>query len=117
MARDRDQPAPLLQVLLYPILDYDLTTSSYQNVRKDTRFPGRHAVVLEPLPDSQQDAKQPMHAPLAKDLHGLAPALVITAEYDVLCDEGEAYAERLQAAGCPRRLTRYNGMIHGFIIA
>jgi len=117
MTRDHHLPAPCLQVLLYPITEYDLTTSSYQKFaegyslsRASMQWFWRHYLARE------GDAKQPYAAPLrATDLRGLPSALVLTAEFDVLCDEGEAYAERLRAAEVPTELTRYNGMIHGFI--
>jgi acetyl esterase len=117
MARDRCQPALSLEVLLYPIIDFDFSTASYQKLaegyslsRAAMQWFWRHYLPRE------EDAQQPYAAPSrAADLCGLPPALVITAEYDVLCDEGETYAERLVEAGVPTELTRYNGMIHGFI--
>jgi acetyl esterase len=117
MMRDRRLPAPCLQVLLYPILDFDFTTASYQEfgegywfTRAGMQWFCRHYL------SNADDARQPYAAPFqASDLRGLPAALVLTAEFDVLRDEAETYAARLQAAGVSIELTRYNGMLHGFI--
>ena len=117
MARDRGGPRLALQVLAYPIVDFDLETESYR------RFATGHLLTRDEMiwywdqyaPDAST-RHQPYLSPLrAEDLSGVAPVLVLTAGYDVLCDEGERYAERLAAAGVPTVLSRYGGMIHGFL--
>jgi acetyl esterase len=117
VARDRNGPKLALQILLYPITDSDLNTSSYRDfaeghllTRDGMAWFFQHYVSDEAL------RRQPYVSPLRAESHrGLAPALLITAECDPLCDEGNAYARRLKAAGVPVKWRCYPGMIHGFI--
>lgn len=115
--RARDRGLPLrLQVLVYPVTDSDLDTRSYRQYAEGF---GLSRAAMEKYWDyyvpSKSDRTNPDVAVLrAEDLSGVAPALVLTAEYDVLVDEGEAYAKRLEAAGIDVKLTRYDGLIHGF---
>ncbi len=116
MARDRGGPSLVFQLLVYPVTARDFDTSSYQQ-NADGYGLSRDSMqwYWDHYLQNHADASHPYAAPLvAQNLKGLPPALVITAEYDPLRDEGEAYAKRLQAAGVPTTCTRYDGMIHGF---
>jgi acetyl esterase len=117
MARERGGPRLRLQVLLYPIIDSDLDNESY-NLFADGYFLSRSEMAWywKSYVENASDRTHPHAAPArAADLTGLPPALIITAEYDVLRDEAESYAHRLGAAGGAVKLRRYDGMIHGFI--
>ena len=116
MARDRGGPSVGFQLMVYPVTDRDFSTTSYRD-NGDGYQLTRDGMIWfwDHYLQSDADAANPYAAPLlAQDLSGLPSALVITAEYDPLRDEGEAYAHRLQAAGVPTTCTRYDGMIHGF---
>ncbi len=116
--RARDANLPLtLQALIYPATDYRSDTQSY---RDNTEGPALTAAQMrwfwaQYVPDGAR-ADEPGCSPLrAAELAGVAPAFVVSAEYDPLRDEGEAYAQRLGEAGVPVTLRRYEGLIHGFI--
>jgi acetyl esterase len=115
-ARDRNGPPIALQVLVYPVTDADLSRASY--VDDDNQLLLTTDAMAwfwdHYVPDAAR-RHEPDASPLrAADLAGLPPAVVLTAEHDVLRDEGEAYAERLQAAGVPVELRRHAGQMHGF---
>lgn len=116
MARDRGGPAIRFQLLVYPVTDFSFETASYRDNAEgyllttgDMRWFWNHY-----LRDEAAGAHGFASPLRAESLKGLPPALVITAEFDPLRDEGEAYARRLQEAGVPTTLSRYDGMIHGF---
>ena len=117
MARDRGGPPLVLQVLLYPVVERNFSTRSYEE-NADGYMLTRDEMIWfwESYLRDESEASNPYVAPIqAKDLSGLPPALVITVEFDPLRDEGEAYAQRLKEAGVPTTCTRYDGMIHGFL--
>jgi acetyl esterase len=114
MARDRGGPSLRYQLLVYPLTDF---TDDSPSIRE---FNGvfLSAAMMDWFADSyvpQADRRQPYASPLlASDLRGLPSAYVITAECDMVRDQGEAYARKLQAAGVAVEAKRYDGMIHPF---
>jgi acetyl esterase len=116
MARDRAHPSFAIQLLIYPMTSVDFETSSYRD-NADGYLLTRDSMkwYWEQYLDSDDDAEHAYAVPsTARSFRDLPPALVITAEFDPLRDEGEAYAKKLEAAGVPVTSTRYDGMIHGF---
>jgi acetyl esterase len=116
VARDRGKPEICFQLLIYPVTDGACDTPSYTE-NAEGYFLTREAMqwFWSHYVQNAADRNHPYASPLrASSFAGLPAAMVITAEFDPLRDEGERYAERMRAAGVPAQLIRYNGMIHGF---
>jgi acetyl esterase len=116
LARADGDLALAAQLLVYPNTD-QLADDASLRAADDPWLFNRHSVAwyARHYLARPEDAAHPLASPLrAADLTGLPPALVITAEYDPLRDQGEAYARRLADAGVPVELSRYPGMAHGF---
>jgi acetyl esterase len=116
-ARDEGGPPIALQVLVYPVVDHDMTTPSYEQFSDDGLLLNRAAMVWfwdHYCPDESARA-HPHASPLrAADHSNLPPALVVIADYDPLRDEGLAYAAKLEAAGVPVTIDRHEDQIHIF---
>ena len=117
MARDRRGPTIAFQLLVYPVTDgVNFDTPSYRD-NADGYLLTAEAMhwFWDHYAPSPDDRRNPYASPLlASDLSGLPPALVMTAQYDPLRDEGEAYASALAKAGVDAKSIRYDGFIHGF---
>jgi len=115
MARDAEHLEVIQQVLIYPVTDATCDRPSmrenaegYFLTRKGMEwFHGHYA-------DEGTDPTDWRYSPIFADLEGVAPAVVVTAEYDPLRDQGMAYAEALSAAGVEVDANVYDGMFHGF---
>ncbi len=120
MAKDRGTVSFVQQVLFYPVTDAAFDTASYDEFA-DGYFlsrTGMHWFWDQYTTDPDERAEitaSPLRATL-EQLKGLPPALVITGQADVLRDEGEAYAAKLRQAGVPTVSTRYQGVIHDFVM-
>jgi acetyl esterase len=117
--RVRDEGGPRLagQLLIYPTTDLGPpSTPSFSENAEGYGLTARDVPwfwdkYLNDPSEARHPHASPLHAP---DLRGLPPALVVTAEYDVLRDEGERYGERLREAGVPTTISRHDGVVHGF---
>ena len=116
MAADRGGPDIAIQLLIYPMTDARSDTESYRaNAEGYSLTKTTMEWYWDQYLSSKEDAANPYAAPLqAKNLAGQPRALVITAEFDPLRDEGEAYGKLLKDAGVETTVNRYDGMIHGF---
>ncbi len=113
--RRRDAADPLDdQVLIYPVIDPMLASESYAELGEYGLDRASMKLAWESYVPDPALRFSPDVAPLAADLAGMPPTLIITAEYDVLRDEGADYADALIAAGVPAVHVRYLGMSHGF---
>lgn len=120
LAKERGGPAFRHQVLFYPVTDANFDTGSYGQFAEGyfLRRDGMQWFWDQYTTDPDQRA-EPTASPLRADtelLADLPPALIITAEADVLRDEGEAYANKLRDAGVPVTAVRFQGIIHDFVM-
>jgi acetyl esterase len=105
------------QILVYPVTDYDLSRASYLDPENQLIVdrPGMARCWEHYVPDPRRRL-DPEASPLrARIPAGVAPAIVVTAEHDVLRDEGELYVDALRAAGVEVRHSRFQGQLHGFL--
>ncbi|MCP2288749.1 alpha/beta hydrolase [Nocardia amikacinitolerans] len=120
MAKERGDVSFVQQVLFYPVTDANFDTGSYRDFAEGY-FLTRDGMrwFWDQYTTSEEDRAQITASPLratTEQLAGLPPALVITAEADVLRDEGETFAANLRRAGVPVTQTRYGGIVHDFVM-
>ena len=114
--RDEGGPQLRFQALIYPVCDSALNTPSYREKGEGFGLTAASMRRYWELYLNGGDGRHPDASPLqAADLAGLPPAYVLTVPDDVLCDEAEAYARALEAAGVPVTLRRFDGAAHGFL--
>ncbi|WP_432511472.1 alpha/beta hydrolase [Kineococcus sp. SYSU DK001] len=120
MAKERGEFTFAAQVLFYPVTDASFDTGSYHEFAEGY-FLAREGMkwfwdqYTTPETDRGAITVSPLRA-TTEQLTGLPPALVVTAEADVLRDEGEAYAAKLRRAGVPVTAVRYQGIVHDFVM-
>lgn len=120
LAKERGEPAIIRQLLFYPVTNADYETGSYRQFASGY-FLSRDAMkwFWDQYTTSSGERDMVVASPLLaslEQLSGLPPALIITAEADVLRDEGEAYANKLRTAGVEVTMARFQGIIHDFVM-
>ena len=120
LAKERDGPPIKFQLLFYPVTDANFETSSYMKYQEGYWL-SREAMkwFWDNYVSNQTNIKEPTVSPLRASidrLRGLPPTLIINGEFDVLRDEGEAYAHKLMGAGVQVTAVRYHGTIHDFVM-
>jgi len=118
MAKERGGPEIKLLVMMWPIVDADFETESYKQFG-EKRFLSSSLMkwmydMYIPEPEKRKDIHASPLRGTIEQLKGLPPALIQVAESDILRDEGEAYGRKLDEAGVPVTVMRYDGMIHDF---
>ncbi len=118
MARDSGSPSIAAQILYYPITDIsNMNTPSHKAYSKGWFF--EHSILCwasDLYTKSNEERLNHLVSPLlVENAKDLPPAIIITAEFDILRDEGEAYARKLSDAGVPTKAIRYNGAVHAFV--
>ncbi len=115
LARDRKTPKINFQLLIYPATDLTCSAPSHKSNTEYVLTPGDIAWFMGHYLRNDADRRNPLASPsFATSFKGLPPALIITAEFDPLRDEGEDYGRKLREAGVPVQVSRYEGMVHGF---
>ncbi len=120
MAKNKQGPDVLAQILLYPVTNANFNTQSYEKFSKG-HYLSRDAMIWfwNSYAPQKELRNLPTVSPLKatkEELEGLPKTLIITAENDVLRDEGESYAKKLREANVPVISNRYGGTIHDFIV-
>ena len=118
MARDGDLPPLVFQLLVYPVTDLGMTHESYQRVTEGVPLTAQdHGLVHRPLSARSEGSRGLARLAVAcgGSVRRTAPALVLTASYDPLCDEGVAYAERLEREGVRVIHLHFSDQLHGFV--
>jgi len=114
MAKERNGPQIAAQILIYPVTDLTIDMSKYS---KDRFGPSKEAMEWfgREYVKHDSETKDPLVSPQYGDLHGLPPAVVVTAECDPLREQDLEYVKKLEQSGVKTKLLDYPGMVHGFV--